>query len=231
MKTLSTTILLLFLTFIVKAQTKTGMDLTKLDYELSKLKNLTSSKEGKNLSESEVAGNAYLDKQFQKSYVLKKNGAEIKDMQLRYNLYNNSMEMIQNGQILVISFPSEIKRINMGGKVFIYAKCMTPIKIGFSFLQMLYEGEYQLLKKDQVILKEPVKANQEDSLRFVRIAPQYYLRYSEGTAYLINSQKSLIKRLQPIPQQIIDYIKSKKIKAYNEAELIDLLKFIEDSSN
>lgn len=223
---------LIFLTIIlwkfqVEAQIVSPSRPEDIGYEAAELKHHITNGAGKLVSEKDIAGSPFLDKQFQKSYILKVNGAEIKNLPLRYNLYNNSMEMIQDGQVLTISFPSEIQRINMGGNVFIYAKYTTPQKIGFGFFQVLYEGDYQLLKKDQVILKTP--DNTGDSLRFVRSFPQFYLRYGEGMAYWINSQKSLIKRLQPLSQSTIDYIKSNKINAKDEKKLMELMEYIADS--
>ncbi len=223
---------LIFLTIIlwrfqVEAQTESPSHPADLGYEAAKLKSQIRNGAGKFITEKDIAGSPFLDRQFQESYILKVNGAEIKNLPLRYNLYNNSMEMIQNGQILTISFPSEIQRINMGGNVFIYAKYTTSKKIGFSFFQVLYEGDYQLLKKDLVILKTP--GNTGDSLRFERSFPQFYLRYGEGMAYLINSQKSLIKRLQPLPLSTIDFIKSNKINAKDEKKLMELMEYIADS--
>ena len=227
MRTVLTILTIILWIFQVEAQIASPSLPTDVGYEVAKLKHLATNEKGKPIAEKEIAGSPFLDKQFQKSYILKVNGAEIKNLPLRYNLYNNSMEMIQNGQVLTISFPSEIQRINMGGNVFIYAKYTTPKKIGFGFFQVLYEGDYQLLKKDRVVLKTP--DNTGDSLRFERSFPQFYLRYGEGMAYWINSQKSLIKRLQPLSQSTIDFIKSNKINAKDEKKLIELMEYIADS--
>jgi hypothetical protein len=48
---------------------------------------------------------------------------------------------------------------------------------------------------------------------------------------LVYSQKTLIKVLQPIPQNVIDYIKSNKINTKDENQLIDLMKYMADTPN
>jgi len=201
-------------------------------YEVAKLNSLNQNQGNKYLEEKDIAGTPFFDKQFQKSYILKTNGVEIKDIFLRYNLYNNNMEFKKDGKILSIAFPSEIQRINMGGKIFIHARYLKPKKVDYGFFQVLYEGDYQLLKKDQVVLKSPSdKTNQNDSLRFEKLPPEFYLLYGNGMAHLVYSQKTLIKVLQPIPQNVIDYIKSNKINTKDENQLIDLMKYMADTPN
>ena len=73
--------------------------------------------------------------------------------------------------------------------------------------------------------------NPADSMRFEQTEPLYYLRYGKGIAHLAYSQKTLIKTLQPIQQNIVNYIKSNKINTKNEAKLIDLMNFIDNQPN
>jgi len=201
-------------------------------YEVAKLNDLNQNHGNKQLEEKDIAGSPFLDRQFQKSYILKTDGVEIKDIFLRYNLYNNNMEFKKDGKVLAIAFPSEIQRIKMGGKIFIYTRYMKPKNVDYGFFQVLYEGDYQLLKKDQVVLKSPSgKTNQNDSLRFEKLPPQFYLLYGNGMAHLVYSQKKLIKTLQPISPQVIDYIKSNKIDTKDEKQLIDLMEYMADTPN
>jgi len=201
-------------------------------YEVVKINSINQNNEKKYLEEKDIAGCPFLDRQFQKSYILKTNGVEIKDVPLRFNLYNNNMEFIKDGKILSIEFPSEIQRIKMGDKIFVYARYMKPKNIDNGFFQVLYEGDYQLLRKDQVIIKSPSdKTNPNDSLRFEKLPPQFYLLYGNGMAHLVYSQKKLIKTLQPISQQVIDYIKSNKIDTKDESQLIHLMEYMADNPN
>lgn len=216
----------------VFGQVENHSETKDVGYEVARLNHINQNHENKYLEEKDIAGNPFLDRQFQKSYILKTDGIEIKDIFLRYNLYNNNMEFIKEGKVLAIAFPSEIQRINMGGKIFTYSRYMKPKNIDYGFFQVLYEGDYQLLKKDQVVLKSPSdKTNQNDSLRFEKVPPQFYLLYGNGMAHLVYSQKSLIKILQPISQQVIDYIKSNKIDTKNEKQLIDLMEYMADPPN
>ena len=232
MKTVLIILSALIWTGQVFGQVKDYSEAKDIGYEVAKLNFINQNHEKKLLEEKDIAGSPFLDRQFQKSYILKTNGVEIKDMPLRFNLYNNNMEFIKDGKILAIGFPSEIQRIKMGDKIFVYARYMKPKNIDNGFFQVLYEGDYQLLRKDQVIVKSPSdKTNPNDSLRFEKLPPQYYLLYGNGMAHWVYSQKKLIKTLQPISQQVIDYIKSNKIDTKDESQLIHLMGYIADNPN
>lgn len=220
------------LSFQIDGQTLHSQQPKDVGYEISRLKQLVPENFTKLISEKDIAGNPYLDRRFQKSYILKITGAEVKDLSLRYNLYTNNMEFKKDGKIMTLAVPAEIERINMGGKIFIYTRYMTSIDICAGFFQVLYDGSYQLLKKDRAILKMPQdNTNPADSMRFEQTEPLYYLRYGKGIAHLAYSQKTLIKTLQPIQQNIVNYIKSNKINTKNEAKLIDLMNFIDNQPN
>ncbi len=183
------------------------------------------------LSPSDIGGSPYLRTDFQKSYILKTNGTEIKDIPLRLNMYRNTMEFCKDGKILEIAFPTEIQRINMSGDIFIYARFMSRNKITHGYFQVLYDGDYKLLKKHNVILKPTDSSSSKDSLHFVAQKAQYYLKHGDSMPRLIISRKQLIKLLQPVHQPVIDFINTIKINATDEPKLILLMKFLEENEN
>jgi hypothetical protein len=225
-------VLLLFFSIILWAfQAEGQIKSENIGLEISKKNHLEFAKGLKYIDEKQIAGSPYLNKQFQPSYISKINGTEIRDMELRYNIYNDQMEFKKDGTILSIALPNEVARINMSGKVFIYKPYMTAKNVSTGYFQVLYEGDYQLLKKEQVKLRSSSeKTNPDDSLRFERVSPQFYLRYGDGMAHFIYSQKTLIKVLQPISQNVINYIKSNKINTKDEKQLIELMEYMDQNT-
>jgi hypothetical protein len=168
-------------TLQVNGQVENRRKVEDIGQEFTKKKHLEFSNSDKYIDENEIAGSPYLNKQFQSSYILKINGGEIRDMALRYNIYNDQMEFKKDGKIFSIALPNEVVRINMGGKVFIYKSYMTAKKLSAGYFQVMYEGDYQLLKKEQVVLVSPSeKTHPDDSLRFEWKSPLFYLRYGDG---------------------------------------------------
>jgi len=177
-------------------------------------------------SENQLAGSSP-DSQFIPSVIIRSDGTEINDIALRYNVITNTMQFKRNGTILDIYETNKIKRIIMGDKVFVYAPYNEARRIRLSYFQLLNEGKYQLLKMYKVVsdgTTEKQKAN--DYIRYENSTPAYYLRYGDGMANRIDSQKKLIKILQPVPQEVIDYILKYNIKPTDEKELIDLMEYM-----
>ena len=190
---------------------------------------------GLNNDENQISGNPYLNNQFKSCLIIKTDGSEIRDMSLRFNIFRNAMEFKQKETILEIADPTLISRIVFDSCVFIYAPYTIASKIRLGYFQLLTEGKYQLLKMYKVDFNEKSKINDVGptsvSNRFESMQPDYYLRYGSGMAYLINSQKGLIRVIQPISQEIIDTILQKKINIRNETELINTVIYINNSTN
>ncbi len=184
----------------------------------------------KYISESEIEGSPYIQKEFISGKIIKRDGNEYKEILLRYNVYNNAMEFKQNGTILEIADPQTIDRILLNDKIFVYSKYSAFRKFKASYFQLLNEQKYQLLKKYNVLLKGSDAStgfeNQHQKMKFEKMPPTYYFRYRNGTAHQISSQKELIKILQPIPEEITKYIQNNLTNPKDEAQLIDILDHI-----
>lgn len=177
-------------------------------------------------SGNQLAGSSP-DSHFIPAVIIRNDGTEIKDIALRYNVFTNTMQFKRNGTILDIYETNKIKRIILGDKVFVYAPYNESKRIRLSYFQLLNEGKYQLLKMYKAVqdgTAEKPMAN--DFSSYEKATPYYYLRYGDGMANRIDSQKKLIKILQPVPQKVIDYIQKYNIKPTDERELIDLMEYI-----
>jgi len=218
-------VLVLLSIFLLSLQVK-GQNLKELNSETLLKIQQQSNQNRFGHSEKQLAGSSP-DSQFIPAVIIKTDGTEISDIALRYNVFSNTMQFKRNGTILDIYETNKIKRIILGDKVFVYAPYNDAKRIRLSYFQLLNEGKYQLLKMYKVVsdgTTEKPMAN--DYSRFEKSTPYYYLRYADGMANLIISQKKLIKILNPVPQEVIDYIMKNNIKATNERELIDLMEYI-----
>lgn len=218
-------VLVLVSIFLLSFQVK-GQNLKDFNSETMMKIRLQSNQNQESHSEKQLAGSSH-DNQFIPAVIIRNDGTKIKDIALRYNVFSNTMQFKRNGTILNIYETNKIKRIILGDKVFVYAPYNDAKRIKLSYFQLLNEGKYQLLKMYKVATDgtaEKPMANYYSS--YEKVTHYYYLRYGDGMANLIDSQKKLIKILQPVPQEFIDYILKNNIKATNERELIDLMEYI-----
>ena len=224
----------ILLTFCFAFFRVSGQESEKKQFDQIKIeiyKNDFQSRNGKKIDAKDISGTPYLDNNFQKAYILKINGTEIKDVLLRYNAYSDNMEFKKDGTNYAIAFPSEIYRIKLGDLSFIYTQYQSATKIKHGYFQLLHEGTYCLLKKYRSVVKFPERFDSKDSIRFVRLSPAYFIRHGEGNSYEITSQKQLIKLLQPIHQPVIDYIKANNINGKYESKLTSLMEYLEENVN
>lgn len=200
--------------------------------EVSKRHRLEAIQNPNYLTENQIAGNPYFNKEFISGNILKTNGAEIKDIPLRYNIYTNNFEFLKDHVAQNILAPTEIDKITMSGHTFVYTRYMTSKNIRYSYFQIITKGKYQLLKMHKVVFERAEEKNTGwDSSRFVSATPNYYLRYGDGLAHLIDSQKKLIKTLQPIQEEVIDFIQENRINAKDENKLIELVELVNKTIN
>ena len=218
-------VLVLLSIFLLSLQVK-GQNLKELNSETLQKIQQQSNQNRLGHSENQLGGSSP-NSQFIPAVIIKTDGTEISDIALRYNVFSNTMQFKRNGTILDIYETNKIKRIILGDKVFVYAPYNDAKRIRLSYFQLLNEGKYQLLKMYKVVSDGTAeKPMVNDYSSYEKATSYYYLRYADGMANLIDSQKRLIKILQPVPQEVIDYILKYNIKATNERELIDLMDYI-----
>lgn len=193
-------------------------------YEAVKEKQRQSAENLNSTDEEQISANPYLNREFRPGLIIKTNKTEFRDIPLRYNIFNNTMEFKQKETILEIIDPQTIDHILLDEKIFVYGPYKSARKIRLSYFQILTNGKFQLLKMYRVN-RNGATSKQESSV-FESTTPLYYLRYLRGTAHLIDSSKKLIQILQPISQEVIDRIQQNRITDYDENELIQLLDYI-----
>ena len=184
----------------------------------------------KRVDKKQIEGSPYLDKEFKPALIVKTDHSEITNMALRYNAYENTMEFKQKETVLFIVDPVTISKIVFVDRIFVYASYRAGGKTRLSYFQMLTDGKFQLLKKYSTTFKAP-EYKSDSPAKFVIQQPEYFLRYKNGMAHSISSRKKLIKVLQPVSEDIIDFIQREKINVRNETELINTLQFINRSEN
>lgn len=182
------------------------------------------------IEEQQISGNPYLDREFKPALIVRTDDSEITNMSLRYNIFKNIMEFKQKETLLYIADPITIDHIILDNNVFVYAPYKASKKIKRSYFQLIASGNFQLLKKYNSVLKKS-DPKEGTPTRFEDSKPDYYLRYKDGTAKQITTRKELIKIIQPISKEIIDYIQQQKIKVYDETELISTIKYINKSTD
>lgn len=184
----------------------------------------------KYLTEKDIEGSPYLHVNFRNGTVVKRNDTKYSDIPLRFNMYDRSIEFIQDGKILKIADPQNVEEVLIGNDRFIYAPFSVARKKSFSFFLVVCEGKYRLLR----MYKMKIEGLEEKSAPyletkmpgFTSLPSEYFMQYRNGTALQISTKKQLIKILQPVPPKLEEYIRNSGFQVYNENQLIELFQIV-----
>lgn len=221
---------LIILSLIILTLNCSGQIRTDIGSTIAKINQNDFNQGTKIINEDQIGGSPYLDKEFKSALIIKTDHTEIKDIFLRYNILKNTMEFKQKETVLFIADPVTISRIIFDNTIFVYCLYKDSKKVRLSYFQLITEGKYQLLKKYNTVFRAS-DGKTDTPARFENIQPDYYLRYRDGMAHKIRSRKELIKLIQPISQEVIDYLQQKRINIQNEEELTTAILYINNSVN
>ncbi len=184
----------------------------------------------KYLTEKDIEGSPYLHANFISGRVIKRNDTKYSDIPLRFNMYDRSIEFIQDGKVLKIADPQNVVEVLIGNDRFIYAPFSVARKKSFSFFQVVGDGKYRLLRMYKMKvegLEEKTAPYLETKVpQFTSLPSEYFMQYRNGTALQISTKKQLIKILQPVPPKLEEYIRNSEFQLSNKDQLIELFEII-----
>jgi hypothetical protein len=149
---------------------------------------------------------------------------------LRYNIFNDNMEIRPEGQDKVYAIDPEkrIRKITVQEDTFVVAEYELKRNLVPGYFKELAHGKVDLLAKPQVDFKEKevdkgfVEPRPD---RFVRMQDEYYIRKNGGTAEKLPGLKKLIEFIGDHQKELEDYAKEKKISGGNIEELIEFISY------
>jgi len=185
------------------------------------------------LTENDIAGSPYLNQEFITGNLLTTDNVLYKDIPLRYNIYNDEMEF-KTGEdnYLAISNPTTIKEFRIGNNLFIYSNKKNKRGDHYGYYQVLNNGNIKLLLQYNISFvdkKEPEPYKSAQPPKFQKNANTYYFKLGAKEPQEISSKKDLQTIFGSESSKMEAFIKKEKLNVRNEADLIELIKFINES--
>ncbi len=212
---------ILFLTTSISfSQDFTGRDIR--DHMLIEL-----SKQGM-LPDEEFEGSPFLNETFVTGDVYSFN-SKFAGIPLRYNIFNDNIEFKQNNVVYALIPEPRIKKVHLGGDVFLVEKHEVKGKLKFGFLTLLDSGKVILMSKKIVNFteKQEPKALESASTpaKFTRAQDEYFYKIGKGDAMKIGNLKNFIGSFPDKQDELAQFAKKEKISAKKEADLIKFVKY------
>ena len=183
---------------------------------------------------SEIRGTPYLSPNWENGIVTLNNDKKFEG-QLRYNIYNQQIELLHKNNFLSINAPNKIKEIWIGARKNIYSPIIEEKKgnqfIFTGYLEILVEGKVNLLlyrdaniKEDPSTPRHPSGMNPGKS--YVVKKSYYFQTKKNGSALEFErKKKSLFELFGDKKSEISFFMKEKKMKRLNDAEIVEVFNY------
>lgn len=179
-------------------------------------------------SNPDIKGSPYLDVEFEKGEVYYGGKFLVKDVALRYNMFNDVMEFKNEKTIMNLDVSMNINKVIIGDDVFINVKKSSDKSTPKGFIKLWNDQYPSIATKMQAEFfeKEAVQAFAEPRpARFERKIDENFLMRKEGEFERVKNVKKLIQSLGDYQSELSTYAKKQKISSNDPAELGQLLSY------
>ncbi len=174
-----------------------------------------------------IKGTAYLNPQFIEGSLIFTNGDRLDKKPLRYNLYTQQFEMIEDSDTLAIGNAAEIEYLRIADKVFVYTDYLCQGKHKSGYFELLEEGDCRLLKRWVATYHEidPSGSSTVADDCFYRDCQCFIQFFKNPATAVSSSKKELIRSFANKGEEVKAYMKQEKLKAKREADLIKIVDY------
>lgn len=179
-----------------------------------------------------IEGSPYLFSDFRLCNIYLKNGSDYKDIPVRLNIFNNSLEFQRSGTYYVFEEAEGIDKI-----VFANGEKITFIENKNKEIEGFYrieeDGKYKLLISLDVNFREGKSASnsysEDVSPQFIRMKDRLYIQPPDGSLVYLKNKKSFIKAFEVNHKEFVNYAKTNKLNLSKQEDLIKMVAYMNAS--
>ncbi len=198
-------------------------------HDIEKVQRTKSPEEFMNYILSTMEGTPFLENEFLKGTITTVDGKVIRNVDLRYNVFNNKMEVKQKDQLFELT-NDLVKRIQMNDRTFDYLKYELDKNESDGYLELISDGNWKLYYRHAKKFKEAQsqKAMEEHSrpAEFRDLPPVYLLlKDDSGKAIGFRNKKELANIFPNHKNEVHSFMKKNRLKTNNAEDLQKLLSY------
>lgn len=182
--------------------------------------------------ELDVLGTPYMNDSWMYGYFNAYDTIKIEGL-FRYNVFNQEIAFINGEDTLSIAAPLNVDTISFSGKYFTYSLYIEEKRgtdaLASAYFEILNEGDFKLLKKNYVEIKENSYAKNymggggDGREYFIHKSSLYYKPEPGSAAFkLQKNRRKVLNIFEDKKSEISDYIKENKLNISNEKDLIKI---------
>jgi predicted DNA-binding antitoxin AbrB/MazE fold protein len=158
------------------------------------------------VSYSSIEGNPFIFKDFEKAK-LKLTSGETYDIKVRFDIYSNIMQVLNDGLIYAIGYPEKIQSVDLDKMTIVYSEYQKQGEGSYFILQA--DGKCKLLVKKNIRLQEaelPKPYQEGKPPKFIPKDDTYYLKIGNEIAILIRNKGDILSVLKDHKKEIEEYM-------------------------
>lgn len=166
-------------------------------------------------------GGAYLDPDFTEGVIIMKDGTRIPNKPMRYNIYTQQMQFVENTDTLALANPDEIEYLKIADRTFVYTNYICKGEHKKGYFELIEDGECRLLKRWVALYHEVDQSSQEstDCDVFYRDC-QCFLQFFLNPACPVEPKKNdFVMSFASKGESIKTFMKNNKLNPKNEEDL------------
>ena len=173
----------------------------------------------------EIEGNPF----FNKNFLAAKVESATNPIPARYNMFTDSIEMINDGTIYELPKTSAYSKISFiaSRENFVYLNHGVEAN---GYYLLLADGKNRLLKKLKTEFRDAVPAlnsfTQATPARFENLPAEYFIQTGENLVKIPRKQNEFYKIFGDNKNEVESFVKKQKLKVNQELDLIRLVQFL-----
>lgn len=171
----------------------------------------------------------YLDKEWLPGKIILKQGTEIDNLFLRYNLYTCQMEYTDGLDTMAIGNPEDVYRVKMGDRDFMFAD-QVHNETHPAYLELLVDGQYKLLccRRIKYTMIESETGGKPEK-KFYLDKKLFYLSGNDKPFAVPQKRKSAVVEFGKEFTGLKSYLKKNKIRLKSESDYILLFQYLNEN--
>jgi len=182
-----------------------------------------------------LAGSPYLEEQFQEGTLTVRDGTIVPGLRYRYNIYNDAMQFVLNGDTAVIDKPLAVNSVEIGNRKFVYDVYMTgPDKVATSYFEVVQETDAMtILRRYRIELKQdiyvPNYGGGGGTKEFMmNRKDRFYVKLGKGAAQEIDRKRDFLGMLNVLRDQVKSHMKANRLSVRKEEDLKQIAQYYND---
>lgn len=179
---------------------------------------------------SQMEGTPFLNNEFQIGEIVTVNGESVKDLPLRFNVFDHKMEARFNKSLFELS-DNLIKRTIIGERTFDFLPYRVAGKESTGYLELIQDGTWKLYclysKKFKVAQEQKALQDRPSPAQFRDLPAIYLLKNDENdVAVGFKNKKEFLKIVGKHNRDIQDFMNGNKLKPNNPEDLKSVIMYL-----